>query len=31
LSNEIFKDETRMNPRAMKVQRNGQKYHASIP
>ena len=31
LSNNIFKDETRMRPRAMEVQLNGHKCHASIP
>jgi len=31
LSNDLFEDETRMHPRAMKVQRNGHKRHATIP
>jgi len=31
LSNGIFKDETRMHTRAMKVQQNGQKCNAAIP
>jgi len=31
LSNDIFKDETRMNPRARKMQQNGHKCYAAIP
>jgi len=31
LSNGISKDETRMHPRARKVQQNGHKCHAAIP
>jgi len=31
LSNDIFKDETRMHPRAMKLQQNGHKCYAAIP
>jgi len=31
LSNDIFKDQTRVHPRVKTVQRNGHKCHAAIP